>query len=89
MARGSDKQLRYEVTIDWGRLTARARDARPLWLLRRYQSGHIESVEISKSDILIGEERLQEVRAKLAGMVADHANRCIATNDLYPEIIVT
>lgn len=89
IARGSAKGLRDEVTIDWDRLTALARQSEPVWVLRRHATGLVKSVEVSKDEILAGERALAEVRAALAAMVADPANQCVKVDDLYPEIIVT
>lgn len=57
--------------------------------LRRYDNGKIEGLQLSEGDILTGERALAEVRALLAAMATDRANRCIASDDLYPAIILT
>lgn len=88
-AKGSKMGRPDEVTIDWDRLVAFASATEPLWLLRRYADGTISSEEVAKGDVLIGARALAEVRKRLDVLVADHAQRCVHSDDLYPEIILT
>lgn len=77
------------ITLPWSQLVGYAREDRPLWALRRFADGRVESVPIDRHLILRGDDTLWRLRGELARRVADPANLCTRSDDLYPEIIVT
>lgn len=77
------------VRLDWDKLVELARSDAPLYATRKDETGEIFSRAVPKEVVLLGADLLDEARAGLREMVADPANRCIAVDDLYPEIILT
>lgn len=77
------------VTLPWSQLVGYAREDAPLWMLRRHANGRIESVPLDRNLILRGDDSIARLRTELARRVADPANLCTRSEDLYPEIIVT
>lgn len=89
LVRATGNSAYDRVTLPWSQLVAYARQDRPLWVLRRHADGRVESLLLDRELILRGDESLRRLRGELARRVADPANLCTASDDLYPEIIVS
>lgn len=85
----SGNRAHDRVTLPWSRLVGYAREDAPLWMLRRHADGRIDSIPVDRGLILRGDDIVRRLRSELARRVADPANLCTRSDDLYPEIIVT